>query len=217
MLPEDGPLTTADRIEGPDTLVPRITAAEYYDLMDRVGLGGQNSWELIDGFIRRIDKSGPGQPRTTMDPLHHYAIDGLADLKPRFKPHGCYLRIEADVAIDDRTAPIPDGAIAVGDRSRYTTRHPTSADLLCVIEASYSSEPFDLNDKLRRYAAAGIPMYVVLRLRGRSAVVLSDPSGDGYATRRELAAGDTLSLPTAAGAGVDVPLADLLPPETAQE
>ena len=211
-LPQGAPLKAVGADDVGAALVPRITASEYLDLMDRVGLGGDNRWELVDGYIRRVDKSGPGEPRTTVNPLHNFVSRRLARLAPRFEPHGCHLRAEMDVALTDDDVPIPDASVVVGDEFRYLRAHPRPHEVLCVIEVADSSESFDLGDKLRHYAAAGIGTYVVLRLRAGSAVVLTEPSADGYATRRDLSIDDALSLPTADGTGVDVPLIDLLPP-----
>ena len=214
-LPKGAPLKAVGADDVGAALVPRITAAEYLDLMDRVGLGGDNRWELVDGYIRRVDKSGPGEPRTAVNPLHPYTTNGLVRAAARFDPHGCHLRIGSDVFLNDHDVPIPDASVVVGDEFRYLRAHPKPHEVLCVIEVADSSESFDLGDKLRRYAAAGIGTYVVLRLRAASAVVLTEPSADGYATRRDLSIDDALALPTAAGASVDVPLRDLLPPAEA--
>ena len=214
-LPDDSPLNVAE-IDGDVGMIPRITVGEYHDLMRSVGLDEEKGWELIDGVIRRVDKSGPGEAKTVINPLHSFVTGRLADLRPRFRAHDCVLRVESPDRIGERDEPEPDAAIVVGSDVMYLTRHPTAAETLCVIEASDSSITFDLNKKLRRYATAGIRMYVVLRLRRGDAVVLTNPHADRYATRDELTVHDTLSLPTAdPGVTIDVPLADLLPPAEA--
>ncbi len=193
------------------TMVPRLTVDEYYELMDRIGMGGQNQWELIDGYIRLIDRSASGQSRNTMSPQHAYAVESLAELKPQFKARGCFLKVQTDVRLGDGSAPIPDASVVVGTLRDYQHQHPDPSETLCVIEVADSSLGFDLGEKLRRYAAAGERMYVVLNVRERSAIVFTQPSGEGYATRRDLAADDTLALPTADGPLVEVRVGDLLP------
>jgi Uma2 family endonuclease len=209
--------TIADIPGGPTTLVPRLTVPQYYDLMAQIGLGGQSQWELIDGYIRLIDRSGPDQQPTEMGPFHKYVCGMLSRHVLRFDGLGCHLDVQTDVLLDDDSAPIPDGAVVVGHPADYLSGHPTPEHTLCIIEVADSSLGFDLGEKLARYAAAGERMYVVIRVRERSAVVFTDPSGEGYRTSRELTEDDILRLPTATETTVDVPLADLLPPPSATD
>ncbi len=214
-LPEDAPADIAE-VNGDVGMVPRITIEEYHDLMRVVGLDEEKGWELIDGLIRRVDKSGPGEAKTVINPLHAFVTGRLGRLMPRFDGTGCHIRIESPDRLGERDEPEPDAAIVRGNDTDYIARHPTAADTLCIIEASDSSESFDLNKKQRRYALAGVPVYVVLRLRRRNAIVLRQPEGDHYADRRELSIDAILSLPTAMEqTTVDTPLADLLPPSDA--
>jgi hypothetical protein len=99
----------------------------------------------------------------------------------------------------------------VGNRRDYRRRHPEPHETLCVIEVADSSEVTDLGDKAHRYAVAGMPMLVVIRVRKSDAVVLTEPTLDGFQQRVEVTLGSVLRLPTATDATVDVPLADLLP------
>ena len=212
-LPADAPLAPVEAEGGRTMLVPRITVEEYADLMRTAGLDFEKGWELIDGHIRRVDKSGPGEDPNTVNPPHPFVVRRIARLSHRFDGTGCHLRHEADLILGDYDQPQPDAAVVRGEDTDYLASHPRVGDALCVIEVSDASESFDLNAKLRRYAAAGVGMYVVLRVRRRDCLVLTDPAADGYATRRTLSAGDVLSLPTVtAGVTVDVPLNDLLPP-----
>ena len=208
----NGRYAIAENADGVKTLIPRLNVSQYYELMGQIGLGGQSQWELIDGYVRIIDKSGPGQKPTEMGPFHKYVVDMLARQVLRFDGHGCFLSVQTDVLLDDSSAPIPDASIALGGSADYLTGHPTPDKTLCVIEVADSSLGFDLGEKLARYAAAGERMYVVIRVRERSAVVCTQPTGDGYAERVEVDEFGTLRLPTAEGATVDVPLSELLPP-----
>ena len=195
-----------------------MTVGQYATPMETDPRGYENRWEFIDGHVRRINRGGPGFPSPDASPRHEYVCEGLVDLRPRFADTGSFLRGRADVVLDGRNQPVPDASVVHGSPLDYLRAHPTAADVLCVVEVADDSEASDLCDKLRLYARSDIPMYVVLRLRGRSAVVLTGPSGDGYANRRELSADDVLSLPTAAeGVTVDVPLSDLLPPAEAAD
>lgn len=212
-LPDDGPLRTAGELDGVETVVPQITVDEYAELLRRAGIDAEPGWELLDGFIRRIEKGASGDEGGSVNPLHIEAIERLTDLRSRFLPFGCFLRVEKPLKFSETSAPFPDAAVLRGSRESCQGQIPTSDEAIVVIEAADASLSDDMNKRLRRYAFAGIPMYVVLRLRRRDAVVLTRPIGEGYAERRELDVEEVLSLPTAVeGVTVDILLADLLPP-----
>ncbi len=73
-----------------------------------------------------------------------------------------------------------------------------------VIEVAVTSQRIDLLHKASRYAAAGVPTYLVLDLPGRRAIVHHGPTADGYDSVVELGPEDRLD-----GLGVSLDLHDL--------
>ncbi len=67
------------------------------------------------------------------------------------------------------------------------------ADVLLVVEVSDETVTFDLTTKARLYGSSGFPLYWVVT---RDVLyVHTEPTPDGYRLRRELRAGDEVSLP----------------------
>jgi Uma2 family endonuclease len=70
----------------------------------------------------------------------------------------------------------------------------------------------DRTVKLKAYAAAGIPLYVIVNLLDNQVELYAPLAGGaGYGPPALLKADDTLALPTATSATVSVPVARLLP------
>ena len=65
-----------------------------------------------------------------------------------------------------------------GQPERYAERHPSSADVGCVIEVSLSSLERDQTTKQRIYAEAGIEQYVVVNLVDQRIEVYEEPEPD---------------------------------------
>ena len=80
---------------------------------------------------------------------------------------GCHLRIQDPITIHPSHEPEPDAAIVRGRPRDYADHHPEPGDVVSLIEISESSLEHDRTTKLRIYAAAGIPQYIILNLVDR--------------------------------------------------
>jgi Uma2 family endonuclease len=173
--------------------IHRWSPEDYHRLVETGALEDLRV-ELIDGFI--VDM----RPRS---PSHDYAMwwldDRLRDLVDRSRH---WVRVGMALSLGD-SEPEPD--IAVVAATRDHAWHPPTAAL--AIEVSHSSLRRDLQVKPRIYANAGIPLYWVVDLDGRRAVVHSEPRQDGYARVETTASDATLSAPEL---GVSISLAELL-------
>ena len=199
-----GPGTSADVTDEPF----RISATQFAEMEAAGILRADDRLELLDGVIyRRV--IGGGQKPYEMNPPHAIAVEALAEYKPAVKAQGCHLRVQTPLNLSDADVPHPDAAVVRGRLDDYRDGHPSAADVLYVVEIADSSLARDRRLKLARYAAAGLPVYVIVNLRERVAEVHSEPSGGRYRRFETLAAEDTLRLPTA-GEPVAVPLVELL-------
>ncbi len=72
--------------------------------------------------------------------------------------------------------PEPDFAVVRGTNADYMDRLPTAADALCIVEVADSSLERDREEKLPAYVHAGVPQYVILNLRNRTAEVHEQPN-----------------------------------------
>jgi Uma2 family endonuclease len=148
--------------------VHRWTPEAYHRLVESGGFDDDTHIELIDGLL--VDMS----PKS---PAHENVIEWLDDRLQHTLDRERF-RIRVAMALSLGTSePEPD--VAVVARGAPQPYHPASAAL--VIEVSASSLGHDLRVKPIVYARAGIPLYWVVDLDGRRAVVHSQPGPDGYA------------------------------------
>jgi Uma2 family endonuclease len=168
------------------------------------------SYELLEGFIVRKDRAKAGDDPMTIGDRHRVAVLRLARSAPLFEPLGCFLQTQQPISLPPVSQPEPDGAVVRGGIDDYLDHPPTSADLSSVIEVADSSLTLDLGPKLRAYAAAGIPQYVVADLVNDRLLIHEGPSGDSYAQVSSLTRGDTARI--RAGSGhVSIPVHHLIP------
>ena len=191
----------------------RLTVADFLKLVDDGVVPEEEGWELLDGQIVYKDRSAPGEDPMSVGTRHGYVQSKLVKLDRVLEPLGCHIRIGCAVSLPPYNMPQPDGAIVRGVPEDYLAVHPTAADLLCVIEISHSSLRRDVTTKMRTYAGTGVAMYVILNVAERRAEVYRDPlpAAGRYGRSETLTAEGVLSLPTAAGEAVQVPVGDLLP------
>jgi Uma2 family endonuclease len=160
----------------------RMSLDEYHRLIEAGGFDEDARIELIDGLL--VDMS----PKTAE---HENVIAWLNQTlvlavdRARFE-----VRIASALTLE-RSEPEPD--VIVIDRDAPRPYHPGSARL--VIEVAVSSQRRDLRVKPRLYARAGVPLYWVIDVDRRRAVVHTEPGPDGYASAEMLGPGDELTAP----------------------
>ena len=187
------------------------TLEQYQLAVNQGWLPEDTGTELVGGIIVRKDRSAVGEDPLTIGDRHRLAVNELGDLGPDFKPFGCFIQTQQPIAIPPDGSPEPDASVARGRSRDYADGPPGPADLLCVIEVSDSSLLRDTTVKLRVYAAAGVPVYVVVDLQHDLILVHRDPQPDGtYPPPAELRRGDTLALPAGGANVVEVPVDRLL-------
>ncbi|MFG2944992.1 Uma2 family endonuclease [Streptomyces adustus] len=71
-----------------------------------------------------------------------------------------------------------------------------------VLEVTSSNWKTDLRHKVRAYAGAKIPVYVIVDRKHQRLHVLTDPAGDDYENHRPYSPGEVVTLPAAIGAEV---------------
>ncbi len=83
----------------------------------------------------------------------------------------------------------------------FADRHPGPEDILALVEVADSSLGYDRGAKLRVYAAAGVPVYVIANLPERMIERYEQPApGQGrYEKRTDHRSGETLTLPLSGG------------------
>ncbi|MEM9998311.1 MAG: Uma2 family endonuclease [Bacteroidota bacterium] len=188
----------------------RFTVEEYHAIWETGILGHEARLELIDGQI------------LTMSPFKrpHLASVNLLEraLARRLyvsEPPLAQVSVQNPVRLDDGTEPEPDLALL---RHDFADRFPTAADVFLVIEVADTTEAFDRNVKLPRYAVAGVPeVWLVLvgedHGPGHAEIHrLPGPTGYGIVERH----GPDGALTVAAFPELaPIPVTDILPPPAA--
>lgn len=142
-----------------------LRRVEFEQMVDQ-GLFVDEPIELLGGELVEVSPQGPAHP---------WVITRLTSMLAPLMSRGLEVRVQLPLAVDEVSLPEPD--LAVTDPSTPTA-HPSAAHV--AIEVAVSSQRLDLVHKAPRYAAAGIPLYVVFDLPARRAVVHTGPSPDGY-------------------------------------
>ena len=194
------------------TRLPPVTVEKFHHMFETGLIEAGEPYELLAGVVVVKDRSRVGDNPMTVDPSHAYGVDALADLKPRFKGRGCYLRSQLPIELPPYSMPEPDAAIANGAASDYLHRHPGPGDVLGVVEVSNSSLRRDRLTKASIYAAAGIPWYLIVNYPARVAELHTEPDAERetYRQRQVLAAGETVAFPVAEGEAVRVRVEELV-------
>jgi hypothetical protein len=180
---------------GRATIVP-WTVEQYHRAIDIGLLPEDASVELLDGFIVRKDRARAGEDPMTIGDRHRVAVVRLSHSGSLFESHACCLQTQQPISLPPIDAPEPDGAVVRGRIDDYLDGPPSAPDLFCVIEIADSSLSVDLGPKLRAYATAAIPLYIVADLVHDRVLVHEGPAGDVFARVTALTRGDTMQIPT---------------------
>jgi hypothetical protein len=144
--------------------------------MMAAGVFGDHKVELVAGKI---------YPMTDL-PSHTFAVGRLYRALLAMLAEALWaVRAEQPVLIGRYWAPKPDIAILRGNDMIYAAQHPRPRDVALLIEVSDTTYHRDRGRKWRRYAAAGIPVYMIVRLKGPDThiEVWTGPTGRGRAAR----------------------------------
>ena len=181
--------------------------------MLRAGLLPEDaSTELLDGCIVRTDKSAQGGDPRMHSPGHRYTVTQLTDLAGIINSTDRHVQIQLPIVCGPTQMPEPDFAIVRGPRTAYADRLPTAADTLCIVEVADSSLERDREEKLPVYARAGVPRYIILNLRNRTAEVYGriDQTAGTLVLTEEVRTDGTLALLAEGDERTVVQLASLL-------
>ena len=223
IVPEDsstellnGLLVYVDRAatgEATDSGPFRFTIRDV-DAMVRMGIVPEDaSVELLDGVLVHADRAKLGEDLLTVGDDHAKCVEQLSDLRTAINTDARHVRSQTPLLCGDSYAPQPDFFVVRGRLRDYASR-PTAADAFCVVEVADSSYERDAGVKLATYARAGVPQYVIVNLRNRTAEVYAGPdtAAGTYPPPTVIAADDVLGLRIGDdGETFAVRLADVLP------
>lgn len=189
-----------------------LTVAQVHEMLRAGWLADGEPVELVEGVLVRKDRGTAGEGSMTHGKRHSSAVAMLRRLDRLLDAHGCHLRGQLPVTLSSTSEVEPDGAVVTGGDDGYRDHHPGPGEILVVIEVADSSLLFDRDTKLRLYAAAGIPTYLLVNLVAMRVEVYREPDATvgRYGARRDLTLGEAVELELPGGT-VRVPCGDLLP------
>jgi Uma2 family endonuclease len=178
----------------------RITAEQYLRLVDDGVLGPDDRVELLEGVV--VSMAAQNSPHASGVARASHAL--MFAVAKR-----AVVRTQLTFVAGEYSVPEPDIAIVPGRYADYDRVHPQTA--LLIVEVADTSLAQDRLTKAAIYAAAGIPEYWIVDVRGQRVEVYRQPVVDEYryATRSFALRADTLEVTALPGAVVAVD--DLLP------
>lgn len=173
----------------------RYSVQDYYRMAETGILPPQARVELIEGEI--VDMTPIGS-------RHSGYTDRLSQLLFKSVESHAIVRVQSPIHLGTFTEPQPDITLLRAREDFYSSAHPTSADILLVIEISDSSLDYDRGVKLPLYAQHGIPECWLVNLNDRVISRHFEPGPAGY-QRAEVIQGNT-ALPGLDGCSIELPV-----------
>ncbi len=141
--------------------------------------------ELIDGEVRLMSPIGP---------RHAAFVNQFAAALILQVGKIAIVSIQNPIHLNDNTEPIPDLLLLKPRRDAYASALPNPADTLLIIEVSDTTLVYDQQEKLPRYAQAGIPEVWLTDADKQTIERHSEPSGTQYATKQTFKRGQSISV-----------------------
>ena len=156
LMDEAGMFSENDRVELVDGEIIEMAGAtkrcfsvkDFYLIVDAGILNKYDQVELVDGEIVEMAPIGS---------YHNGSVNALNRVFARSVPEDITVQVQGPLRVDDTTVFQPDLAILRPKEDEYFETIPAPDDVLLVIEVSDSTEAYDRNVKLPKYAQAGVP------------------------------------------------------------
>ena len=176
-------------------------SADDYQFLGVLGiLDEDDRIELIDGEIVVMSPIG-NRHSACVDRLNHIFVRGVNGQ--------AIVRVQGSIRLGDDSEPQPDIALLRHHDDFYVEAHPTSDDILLLVEVADSSLERDREKGRNTYAKHGIPELWIANLRDEVVERYRNPTPDGYGDMNTFNRGDTISpelLPD-----VELAVDDILP------
>lgn len=159
----------------PEPRLYRLTVRQVEQMTRSGVLTEADDVELLGGVLV--------EPMTKFAP-HDFSILQLGALLRILLPSPDWIiREEKAVVLGRYWRPEPDLAVARGPLDRHRHSQPTAKDLPILVEVADSSYTTDRGVKWHGYAAARVPTYWIINLKGRAVEVYTDPAGRGESAK----------------------------------
>ena len=140
-------LVDGEIIEMAEATKRRFSVKDFYLIVDAGILNKYDRVELVDGEIIEMAPIGS---------YHNGSVNALNRVFARSVPEDIIVQVQGPLQVDDTTVFQPDLAILRPKKDDYFETIPAPEDVLLVIEVSDSTEEYDRNVKIPKYAQAGV-------------------------------------------------------------
>jgi Uma2 family endonuclease len=160
---------------------------EIYKMVEAGILPEESGWELIDGEIIH---------RMSIGSRHAGVVRKLSKILERKYGDAALISGQNPIHIDEHNEPEPDIALLKPHEDFYINSHPTSKDVLLLVEVSDSTLEYDREIKKSLYAKAGIFEFWLVNLQNNTLEVYSQPKNENYYLARILESGEKVESGT---------------------
>ncbi len=162
-----------------------FSTADYHRMHEMGLFSEDDRIELIDGEVRRMSPMGA---------RHVAMVNRLNAMFTSLLGRTAIVSIQNPIQLSDNTEPQPDLALLRPRNDFYENVLSTAADVFLVIEVSDTTLVYDQQEKLPRYARAGIPEVWLADADNQTIERHTEPSGGQYATKQTFKRGQRISL-----------------------
>lgn len=173
----------------------RLTARDFWLLAESGAFADYAKAELIEGEIWIVNSVWVWHARTT--------AYFTTELTIALRKIGSDLVVYGSGSVDLSGDSVPEPDIAIG--RDHEGRGLPLEKVMLAIEISDSTLARDLGVKARLYGTAGIPEYWVIDREGARIVQMWAPQDGGYAERRDVPLGGTITAATLPGITIATP------------
>lgn len=162
-----------------------FTVTDYRRMLEAGILSEDDRVELIDGEVRAM---------SPIEPFHAAIVKRFNALLNQLIADTNIISIQDPIQLSDYTEPEPDIAILRLQEDFYATQHPTPPDVLLIIEVADSSVEYDREEKIPRYAQAGIPEVWLVDVANETVEQYTQPRIDQYGAKQTFERGQVIRV-----------------------
>lgn len=152
------------------------------------------------GILTEIDRveliEGELIPMTPIGPRHAACVDTLTRLFVQQAPEQVVVRVQNPLVLNLQTEVYPDLALLRPRDHGYRTQNPEPEDVLLVIEVADTTLEKDRDEKLPKYAKAGIPEVWVVDVDHNHIQVCHELLNSQYLSTKTFSPGTEISPST---------------------
>ena len=163
-----------------------FTVTEYNRMGETGILSEDDRLEMIEGELIEMSPTGK---------RHAACVDVLAELFREQLQRKVIVRVQNPIQLGSYSEPQPDVALLKRRDDFYRSAHPTSADVLLVVEVADTTIDYDRQIKVPLYARAGIAEVWIVNLMDEQVEIYTQPASGAYQSQLKAGRGETINSP----------------------